>query len=90
MENIIKLIDEQKELEQTEDLILDDIEIKEFTKEVKEKIESISDLAFFTLNNCELTSLKNFPQNKSIVKLELAFNSFPASDLSNLSGLKEL
>ena len=61
MENIIKLIDEQKELEQTEDLLLDDIEIKELTPEVKDKIEQIEDLALFTLNNCGLVSLKNFP-----------------------------
>ena len=57
MDNIIKLIEEQKELEQTEDLILDDIEIKEFTPEVKQKIEAIDDLAYFTLNSCGLTSL---------------------------------
>ncbi len=61
MDSIINLIEEQKDLGQTEDLILDEIAIEEFTPELKAKIEAIEDLAFFTLVDCKLKSLKNFP-----------------------------
>jgi hypothetical protein len=35
MDTVIRLIEEQKDLDQTEDLILDDIPIKEFSLELK-------------------------------------------------------
>ena len=84
------MIEEQKDLEQTEDLILDEIKIKQIPKELQQKIEKIEDLAFLTLNDCDLASLENFPQNKTILKLELSGNKFPGTDLVHLKGLQGL
>lgn len=39
------------------------------------------------MNNCGLTSLKNFPHLERTVRLELMENSFPGSDLAHLKHL---
>lgn len=72
------------------ELILDDIEFKQFTPELKEKIEKLAGLEQISLNNCGLSSLKNFPNCPNLSSLEIGENQFPASDLMYISGLKDL
>ena len=61
MDSILKIIEEQKELEQTEDLILDEIRFDSFTNEIKSKIEQINDLSYLTLNDCNIKSIETLP-----------------------------
>ena len=61
-----------------------------FTPEIKEKIEKLVQIEELSLNNCGLTTLKNFPVCPNLNNLELGENDFPANELVHLAGLKEL
>ena len=67
---------------------MDDLTIGEFTDELKKKIEDVKELLVVRMNNCRITSLKNFPKLDRAVRLELMENSFPGSDLVHLQHLK--
>jgi hypothetical protein len=63
------------------EIYFDELEVGEFTQEIRNKLEGITDLAVLRFNGCGITSLKNFPTLKSLVRLELIDNSFPEEDL---------
>ena len=86
----IKKIDEHIEEEDTEEIILDEIEIVEISPELKKKLESLQDVSILSMNDCQLKSLANFPNLPNLVRVELMNNSFPAEELKHLAGLKEL
>merc|ERR1712096_122358 len=90
--SMLEEIDAQMGELQQEDLsklILDRCKCATLTKDVKEKIESFPNLEVLTLNGVGLTSLKNFPTNKSLKMLELSDNKISGgleflSELTNL------
>ena len=51
------------------------------------KLEKIESLLCLSLNNCQLTTLENFPQLTELIRLEIMDNKFPGSSLTHLSGL---
>ncbi len=63
------------------DLILDDISFLKFTPEIKQQIEKLSEVDSMSLNNCGLSTLKNFPNCTNLRQLELGENDFPSSEL---------
>lgn len=50
------------------------IEIPEFTPEIKELLEKHRTIEVLVMNNCNLTSLKNFPKLPSLQALDLSSN----------------
>lgn len=90
MEQVLKVIEEYKEVGNTDDLVLDDISIGHITPEIKHQIEQIKDLQYLSMNSCNLQSLNHFPTNKSIWSLELQDNTFPAKELMHLAQLSHL
>ena len=75
---------------QTDEVYLDDIHIVTISPELKKELESIPDLMCLSLNNCGLTSLANFPNTPSLIRLELMENKFGAKDLEFISHISEL
>ena len=87
----IKMIDELIADEDTEEIILDDLEISEISPELKKKLESLEEtMQVLSLNNCKLKTLSNFPHLPNLIRLELMNNEFPAHELKNLADLKDL
>ncbi len=89
-ERMIELISEQSKLGEIEDLILDDHKIGRFSKELKDQIENLPMLLYFSLNNCGMDSLENFPLCKGLLRLELIENSFPAKDLRFIQSCQQI
>ena len=85
----IKLIDEAIAKDDIDEIMLDDLELHEITPELKKKLESVSQMSVLTLNNCSLKTLANFPHLNNLVRVELAQNKFPASELAHLKAIKE-
>jgi|NOAtaT_6_FD_contig_31_3435603_length_727_multi_4_in_0_out_0_1 hypothetical protein len=75
---------------QTEELYLDDINIPTISADLKKEIENVPDLMCLSLNNCNLTSLANFPNKTNLIRLELMENKFPAKELEHLAGTTTL
>jgi hypothetical protein len=90
MSEVLKIIKEYKEIGNTEDLVLDDTKIEHFTPELKHELESLKELVYLSMNNCDIKSLNHFPVLKNIITLELNENSFPARELVHLKGLANL
>ena len=74
----IEHIRKQTKQGQTEELYLDDLSIITITPELKKELEGMADLMCLSMNNCGLTSLANFPNKPSLIRLELMENKFPA------------
>lgn len=90
MEEVLKIIEEYKEVGNTEDLVLDDVKMGHITPEVKHQLERISDLLYLSMNACDLKSLNHFPVVKTLVQLDLCDNEFPAKELIHLKDLSQL
>lgn len=90
MKEVLKIINEYKEIGNTEDLVLDDTKVEHFTTELKHELEQLSEMVYLSMNNCGLKSLNHFPELKNLVTLELNENEFPARELAHLKGLKAL
>jgi len=65
-------------------LILDEMKIFELSKEDGAYLASFSALDRLSLNQTMLKSLANFPENKKLVRLELAENQLQGSELAHL------
>ena len=70
-----------------QELTFDDLNIGEFTDELKSKFEDVKGLLVVRMNGCGITTLKNFPNFENVVRLELMENSFAGSDLAHLNHL---
>jgi len=74
-----------------EEINLDSIHFERITPEIKEKLETYSNLASLTLNDCNLTSLDNFPELPNLIRLEIQDNNLPHEILmSTVSKFTEL
>lgn len=71
-------------------LVLDQVEIKNFSKEDQAYLEEFKEARFFGMNMCKLTSLENFPNLKTIIRLELNENHLKGSELKHLTGIDDL
>lgn len=71
-------------------LVLDQVEIKNFSKEDQSYLEEFTQARFFGMNMCRLTSLENFPKLKTITRLELNENHIKGAELKNLLEIDEL
>jgi len=71
-------------------LVLDQVEIKNFSKEDQAYLEEFTEARFFGMNMCKLTSLVNFPNLKTIIRLELNENHLKGTELKHLIGIEEL
>jgi Leucine-rich repeat (LRR) protein len=71
-------------------LVLDQVEIKNFSKEDQAYLEEFTEARFFGMNMCKLTSLENFPNLKTIIRLELNENHLKGTELKHLTGIEEL
>lgn len=67
---------------------LDGIPFEEITPEMKSLFESCSALQMLTINNCNLTTLKNFPHCPALIRLDLISNKLKGSDLNYLSNIR--
>lgn len=86
----LTIIEEVIENGTVEDITLDNIEIKEISDDLRKKLEELKDLVCLSMNQCNLTSLANFPKLPGLVRLELMKNSFGGSDLKHLTSLSAL
>lgn len=71
--SVIKQIEEKFKNNPIE-VDLSSIEIPEFTPEIKELFEKHKKVEVLVMNNCNLTSLKNFPSLPSLQALDLSSN----------------
>lgn len=69
---------------------LESIPFKEITQEIKEILEKFTSLQYLALNNCELENLNNFPDLKSLIRLDLISNKLKGSHLSSILSSKYL
>ncbi len=77
----------------TKEIYLDDLQITKISEDLKKELESLKKTTFLSLNNCELTTLENFPNISGLTRLELMENKISGKDLkclSNLTTLKSL
>lgn len=86
----IEQIKKELSLGQLEELYLDDIQIQTITLELKKEIEKLTELMCLSLNNCGLTSLVNFPNKLTLIRLEVMENKFPAKELVHIAGIVSL
>ena len=89
MEALIKQQTEALSPETVEELVLDEWHGAELTVEHKGLLETFENLEFLSFRGCGLTSLANFPQNKSLFKLDLSSNQL-ANNLEPLSRIQGL
>lgn len=68
--------------------MLDGLKIGTFTEEFVQLIRSFKQLVCLTMNACNITSLKGFPTDVSIQRIELIDNQFPAEDLVVFGDIK--
>lgn len=75
-----------------EELILDGWECSELTLSDKSLLEEFTELEFLSMNNCGLTSLRNFPTLPQLLKLDLNGNKLVAGlgQLETLQNLMQL
>lgn len=90
MKEAFEIIKQYKEIGDTEDLVFDEVKIEHFTPELKHEVEQLPELAYLSMNNCQLKSLNHFPVVKTLITLELNDNEFPVRELLHLSGLTNL
>ena len=83
-----------KEKEEAPDTIkeldLSGEQLGQFTPEMKTALEQCKSLESLVLCECDLTSLKNFPQLKQLQELDLSTNSIPDEELKQLGIYKSL
>lgn len=73
-----------------DNLILDDVQIGEFTLEDKAYLEEFVNMDLLGMNQTKLRSLKNFPNTEKLKRLELNDNNLKGDCLADLSHLKNL
>ncbi|KAL4501670.1 hypothetical protein ABPG72_018721 [Tetrahymena utriculariae] len=92
-QDIFELIEEQTQSNDPntiEELVLDKSKIGKFTEEIKKKLESFPNLTSLSLNECEITSLENFPKLPKLIRVELIDNKITGQQLKHLLHLSEL
>ena len=67
-----------------EEIILDNITIKELTIKDKEELEKYNNLKLLCFNLCKLNSLKNLPHCPQLTRIELSDNVLSGSELKHL------
>ena len=68
------------------DLDLTEIPIGKFTTEIKKAIEACINIESFSVAECDLTSLDNFPVLKKLKELDVSSNSLPDEALKVIAG----
>ena len=87
MQNITKALHERygkHSPSDIEELILDNITIKELTIKDKEELEKYNNLKLLCFNLCKLNSLKNLPHCPQLTRIELSDNVLSGSELKHL------
>jgi len=74
---------------EVEELVLDGWKCSELTLSDKRLLEELAGLEFLSMNECGLTSLKNFPTLPQLLKLDLNGNHL-VTGLQHLEGLQNL
>lgn len=67
---------------------MDDLKIGTFSSEFVNKLSKVENLQDLSMNKCGITSLKGFPCDLPIIRLELNDNEFDGGELKHLSDLK--
>jgi hypothetical protein len=67
---------------------LNDLDIGNLTDEFNRSLGKVSNLQDLTMNGCKIGTLKGFPTNLPIARLELNDNSITGAELVHLQGLK--
>jgi len=89
LERINEQVEEQED--DVQEISLDTLELGKLTPEIKAAIEKHKDtLVFLSLNECQLTSLENFPNLPKLSRLELTDNKIPGSELAKLASFTDL
>ena len=89
MEGIIKTQIEERSKKDIEELVLDNWKTHEISETDKECLESFKHLTAISFRGSGLTSLRNFPKNKHLIKVELSDNHIseglePLGEIPNL------
>ena len=63
---------------------LESIPFKEITPEIKSLLENFTSLQYLAFNNCELKSLTNFPEIRSLIRLDLISNKLTGDSLDDI------
>lgn len=74
-------------------IILDGLDLRKFTKEIKEEFESYQNVVSISLSNCRIFSLANFPAMQNLLILDLSQNTINFNELHYLkkcSKIKEI
>ncbi|KRX06915.1 hypothetical protein PPERSA_07078 [Pseudocohnilembus persalinus] len=67
-------------------LELDNVPIQKFTPRIQQQVKRFRSLQVFSLVSCGIQSLDYFPDNPSLIRLDLVNNKINGSDLQNLAG----
>jgi acidic leucine-rich nuclear phosphoprotein 32 family member A/C/D len=85
-EQVKKMVGEDEDLnpEEFSNLILDELKITQLTTEDKAFLEEFKNLELLAMNNTGIKSLVNLPDAPNLVRIEMADNKLPGSELKHL------
>jgi len=69
---------------QFENLVLDEMPIGQLTELDRDFMESFTAMEQLSMNQCELSSLANFPRSDKIYRIELSDNKITGDQLHHL------
>ncbi len=76
--------------QETEEIDLSELQLHKISEELKHALEKIEDLISLSMNECQLSTLENFPVAKNLIRLELQNNKFTGKDLKHLKNLTNI